>query len=80
MQKTFKETQGEWALEKYKALREQHKGLKSLYDKTKLSYNKLLSQTLYNENMIKQYEEIIEGYKETNQNLIKEIDRFNERM
>ena len=80
MQKTFKEAQGEWALEKYKSLREKHKDLKSLYEKTKLRLNKLLSQNSYNENMMKQYEEIIEGYKETNQNLIKEIDKINERV
>ncbi len=80
MQKTFKETQGEWALEKYKALRTQHKGLKSLYEKTKLRCNKLQAQTSYDENIIKKYLEIIEGYKETVQNLIKEIDKVNERV
>jgi hypothetical protein len=80
MQRTFKEVQGEWALEKYIALRTKHKGLKELYEKNKLRCNKLQAQKSYDENIIKEYEGIVEGYKETVQSLIKEIDKINERV
>lgn len=79
MQQTFKEAQGEWALEKYKKTKNQLDLYLKLYKKTKLKYNKMIAQNNYNEQLLVQYQELVEEYKKTNKNLLKEIEKFNER-
>ena len=75
MEQTFKEVQGEWAIKKYKSLMHSNDLLKIKYKDLEEKYHKLKGELLYTNSMLKSYEEIIENYKETTQNLTKLLDK-----
>lgn len=80
-EQTFKEAQGEWALEKYKDEKYHHNLLKKMFDKLQLKYHKLVAQHNYDNHILSEYQQIAHEYKKTNENLLKTIEelKLNER-